>query len=184
MAVAKSKLKIKQKLLPAILATLLVILTFLTFQVIFIDKFFPFSFIGDANVTLLTKPQAQKLIRAKFDSRIEKKINFEEYSLDLITSSPSLDYNSLEVAFALGHKGTIFEKLKGQFSTLIFQSRITPRVSLNLDSQIEIIAQAILQPPQNAQLIFNETTTPESSPSANIQTEEAKDGIELDKDTL
>lgn len=180
---AKSKGK-KINFLPVILFILLLILIVITYQVVFVDKFFLFTFVGDTNISFLTRSQAIHLLQAKFTSRSRHKLQFDSFTIDLSTSSASLDYTSLDVALAAGHTGTFFEKVTEQLKSLIFKSQITPRIDLNLERQINTVYQAVYKPAENAQLIFTETTTPEGSPSANIQIVDAKAGSELDKEAL
>lgn len=172
---------IKPNLLPASLFILLIILILLTYQVIFLDKYFPLTFIGDTNVTFLTKSQAIRLLSAKFDQRAQQKLQIGDFTIDLATSSAKLDYSVLDQAFHIGHMGNFNQRAYDQFQTLFFKTHIRPKVEFNLDGQIERIANAVYHPPQNAQLIFDETTTPEGSPSANIQILKAQDGSELDR---
>lgn len=173
---------IKPNLLPVSLFILLIILILLTYQVIFLDKYFPLTFIGDTNVTFLTKSQAIRLLSAKFDQRAQQKLQIGDFTIDLATSSAKLDYSVLDQAFHIGHTGNFNQRAYDQFQTLFFKTHIRPKVEFNLDGQIERIANAVYHPPQNAQLIFDETTTtPEGSPSANIQILKAQDGSELDR---
>ena len=171
-------------LLPIILSALLLILIVITYQVVLMDKFFPFTFVDDTNISLLTQSEAKRILQAKFDRRVQAKLNFDSFTIDLTTSSASLDYDILEQTFAVGHQGPFWERLKQQFLALIYKSQLSPNLNFNIEGQIETIAQAVYQPTQDAQLTYDETVTPEGSPSANIQIKEAKNGLELDKTAL
>ncbi|MBI2039726.1 VanW family protein [Candidatus Microgenomates bacterium] len=181
---SKPLFKIKSYLLPISLFLLLIILIFVTYQVIFLDKYYPFIFLGDTNVTFLTKAQTIRVVNAKFSNRANQKLPFGQFNIDLATSSAKLDFQIVDEAFGVGHSGPFGKRAQDQLQALISKLIIKPKVTLNLDEQIEIIAASVYQPPQNAQLIFDETTTPEGSSSANIQIIEAKDGLELDKQSL
>lgn len=154
----------KKSWLPVALFFILITLILFAYQVIFADKFFPLTYVGDSNVTFLTKAQAQRVVASKFNARAQEKLQFDSFEIDLATASAKLDYASLDEAFETGHSGpTLFTNLE-----------IYPQIYFNLESQIEKIAQATIQKPQNAKLIFNKTITVES----------ARDGLELDKEEL
>lgn len=150
--------------LPLALFIILIALSLFVYQVIFEDKFFPLTYVGDSNVTFLTKAQAQRVVASKFAARAQEKLQFDSFTIDLATASAKLDYASLNEAFETQHLGF----------TLFIQLEIYPQIYFNLESQIEKIAKATMQKPQNAKLIVNETTTIEDS----------KDGLELDKEEL
>ncbi len=194
---AKSKTKkqsqqiweiIRPNLLPITLIVLLIILFFLTYQVIFMDKYFPITLIGDTNVTLMTKPQAIRVLSGKFNQRISQKLDFslnnQHFILDLATSSARLDYQVIDFAFLPTHTTTLPNRLLFQLKALISQAQFRPKINLSLDRQMDAINEQVLHPAQDAKLLFDETTTPEGSPSANIQIKKAQDGFELDKKSL
>ncbi len=184
---AKTK-KDKNFLLPAILAVILLILTNLTYQLVIQDKYYPLTFVGDTNISFLTQGQAIRKLQNKFDLRTKQKVQFGYaqgfFNIDLATASAKLDYSEVEKAFSLSHSGTFLEKLQKQIG-LIGQIRlIEAQIILNLDKQANAIAAAVDKPYTNAQLIFDEITTQESTTSANIQIVEAVNGISLDKEKL
>ncbi len=164
----------KKFALPVILFIVLIVLIILTFEVIFQDKFFPFTYVGDTNITFLTSAQAQRVVSAKFSQRVNEKLQFEEFTIDLATASAKLDYTALYEAFQTGHR----EQLK----TLFFNHEVYPQVYFNIEGQLQKIAQATYQQPRDARLIFNEITTPEGSASARIEIEDSSDGLELDQE--
>lgn len=166
----------KKFALPVILSIVLIVLIVLTFEVIFQDKFFPFTYVGDTNITFLTRAQAQRVVSAKFSQRVNEKLQFEEFTIDLATASAKLDYTALYEAFQTGHR----EQLK----TLFFNHEVYPQVYFNIEGQLQKIAQATYQQPRDARLIFNEITTPEGSASARIEIEDSSDGLELDQEEL
>ncbi|HCB23389.1 TPA: hypothetical protein DEP06_06245 [Candidatus Daviesbacteria bacterium] len=169
------ELRIKHYALPATLFFILIALFILTYQVIFQDKFLPFTYVGDTNITFLTKAQAQRVVSSKFNQRANEKLQFDGFTIDLATSSARLDYSSLNEVFQTSHK----EQLK----TLFFNASAKPKIYLQLDNQLEKIAASVYQAPQDAQIIFSEVNQ-DSSPSAQIQIKKAKDGQELDKEEL
>ena len=188
MAKAKPKkpkqILIKPHLLPTFLFILLIMLTLITYQVIFIDKYYPFTFIGDTNVTFLTKSQTIRFLSANLDKRAQQKLPFDGFTIDLATSSAKLDYSVIDQTFTIGHSGSFRQKFEDQFNALIFKTTVIPKVSFNLDKQLETIAALTYKAPQDAQLNFSETTTPEGSPSAQIQIKKAQEGRQLDREKL
>ncbi|MBI2600581.1 VanW family protein [Candidatus Daviesbacteria bacterium] len=175
----------KKNYLPALLFLTLVILSFITFQAIFENKFFPRTYIGDANLTFLTKPQVLQNIQNKFTERSLNKLQFlsqdKVYGIDLIKINPTIDYSIVDQAFFPGHQNSFFEKLSDQVKILFFSKQFEPRIEFNIEKQTDEIAKAVLQPPLEAQLTFNETVTAEGSPAADVQIKESLPGIELDK---
>ena len=155
----------------------LIILLFLTYQVIFINKFFHGVFIGDSNLTFLTKPQAAKLLTAKFNQRSAQTLSFSYqnkiYTIDLATSSATAKIDAaLTETFDLGHKGSPLQRLRDQLTILIQKRVITPELSISVDNQIEPIFQATFSPPKDALL----------TPEGEIETEVV--GRELDRQEL
>lgn len=172
---------IKLNLLPISLSVLLFILTIFTYQVMMVDKYYPLTSVGDTNISFLTEGQALRLVQASFQKRAQQKLTFDSFTIDLATSSANLDYSSLSLVFNNSHSGTWAEQLTLQLQALFSPIKIYPKVSLSLDKQIDTIASAVDQAPQNAQLIYDETTTEEGTPSSRIQIKEGKDGLTLDR---
>ncbi|OGE31772.1 hypothetical protein A3C59_01625 [Candidatus Daviesbacteria bacterium RIFCSPHIGHO2_02_FULL_36_13] len=174
--------------LPIILTIILFTLTIVTYQVVMRDKYYPLTFIGDTNVSFLSKGQAVRKFQSSFDERSKEKLQFAyaqgSFEVDISTSSASLDYSSFDKAFNNGRAGSFFNNLTQQLQALISTFKISPSINFSLDNQLDPIGKAVEQPYTNAQLIYNEITTPEGSPSANIQIKEGSDGIGLDKDRL
>lgn len=182
-----AKLKLKKlttALLPTTLFILLIIFIFLNYQVIFQHRYFPRTFIGDTEISIMTQSQAIRVLSLKFEQRANQKLQFDQFNIDLATSSAKIDYLVLDEAFKIGHAGSFKQKLHDQFQALVFKAFIEPKVSFNLDRQVEMIASNVYKSPEDAQLIFNEITTPEGTPSANIQIRQARDGLELDQAKL
>ncbi len=174
---------LKKAILPILLSLVLITLIILTFEVIFSDKFFPLTYLGDSNITFLTKAQAQRVIASRFNQRAEESLKFDSFAIDLATSSARLDYSVLDETFKIGRTGSFTKRLTDQLNTLFFNAKAKPKIYLKLDSPLEKIAASVYQKPQDAQIIFSETSQ-DSSPSAQIQIKEAKDGQELDKEKL
>ena len=170
----KKKVNFKKALIPLIFLIVFLINIFAGYQWILQDKYLPLTYIGDINVSFLTKAQATQVLESRFNQRKNQKLYMQNFVIDLATSSAKIDYSIIDQSFLR----------KGQLQTLVFKSINTPNISFNLDSQLEPIAKAIYKAPVNAQIIYNEITTPEGSPSANIQIVEGMDGEELDSKTL
>lgn len=167
---------------------ILIALFILAYQAIFQDKFFPQTFIGDTNITFLTKSQAIGVLSAKFNQRINQKLNFslnnQHFTLDLTTASIRIDYQVIDRAFLPTHTASLSNRLLFQLKALISQARFSPKINLSLDRQMDAINEQVSRPAQDAQLIYDETATPEGSPSATIQIKKAQNGFELDKEGL
>lgn len=178
-------IKLKQGLLPIALSILLLILIITIYQDFVSDKYYPQTFVGNTNISFLTEGQAIKKVGSIFQKRTEAKLSFGwaqgSFTLDLATSSASLDYSVLESAFTKTHQGTFWDRFKTEFQALIFPAKITPKITLSLDKQLSNIATVVDKPAQNAQLIFSETPNPQSSTSAQIQIVDGKDGLTLNK---
>lgn len=183
MPVAKAKKNTKKnfpklRFLEIFLSLLLFILIILTYEVIVKDKFYPFTFAGDTNISLLTEGQAIRKLQAKFIQRARQKLQFESskrsYIIDLAKLSASLDYGALSLTT---------KSYQNQLQTLFFGLKIYPKISLSLDKQLEKIAKETKKEPINAQLIFDETVK-EGSASARIQIKQGVNGTTLDQAKL
>ncbi|MBI2086455.1 VanW family protein [Candidatus Daviesbacteria bacterium] len=174
--IPKKKVSFRFNLFPVILPLLLFILTILTYEISLSDKYHPFTFVGDTNISFLTEGQAIRKLQAKFRQRTKQKLQFNSiqgsFTIDIATASASLDYSSLDLAF---------KRRKNQLQTFIFSSKITPKINLSLEKQLDTIDLAVRRPAQNAQLIFDETPTSEGTPSSRIQIKEGTNGLALDK---
>ncbi|MDD5415477.1 MAG: VanW family protein [Candidatus Daviesbacteria bacterium] len=167
---------IKTNLLPVFLSIILLFLILVAYQVSLADKFFPLTFVGDTNISLLTKGQAIRKVQSVFQKRTNQKLQFSfargSFTVDLATASASIDYSVLDENFKNSHKNSLI------FFT---SSKMFPKITLSLDKQLDNIANAVYQKPQNAELVFDEILNPEGSPSARIQIKESGNGMELDK---
>ncbi len=181
----KSRLKLlKQNLLPIILSCLLFVLAVITYQVVMTDKYYPLTFVGDTNISFLTEGQAIRKVQSNFEQRAKQKLQFNSFTIDLATSSANLDYSDLDSGFKESHQGRIWEHFSKQAQSLFLFNKISPQISFSLDKQLDAIATAFDKPPQDAQLIFDETPNPEGSVSARIQIKEGINGLALDKNTI
>ena len=106
------------------------------------------------------------------------------FVIDLATSSASLNYSSLDANFKSSHEGNFWNKFLTQTQSFIFRSNISPKITLSLDKQMDVISSSIDKPYQNASLTFDEITTSEGSSSARIQIQEGENGLALDKSVL
>ena len=178
--------KYKKYSLPLVLSLVLIVLIFSTYQALISDKFYPFTFVGDINISFLTKGQSIQKLQSKFNQRSKEKLQFyydqKSYPLDIATSSARLDYSAIDSNFSQIHSGSILNILQDQFQTLIFTSRIHPKITLFLTEQADKIATAIDKPPQDAQLTFDET--PIATDSTRIQIKEGVNGLTLDRNEL
>ncbi len=165
-------IRIKQQVLPIILSLLLFSLTLLTYQTVLADKYLPLTYVGDTNISFLTQGQAIRKVQASFQNRLTQKLQFDSFTIDLATSSAALDYSALSQDFKQSHAGPL---------NLFRNSKITPKITFNIDQQLAKVASVVDKPPQNAQLIFDETPNPEGTPSARIQIKEGVNGQSLDK---
>ncbi len=181
----KSRLKILPHLLPITLSVILLMLIFITYQVVLADKYYPFTYLGDTNISFLTQGQAIRILQTRFEKRAADKLLFnfgqQSYSIDIATSSAQLDYSLLDQIIKSSHGGSFLNRLNWQLQTLILSSRISPKISLSADKQLAAIALLVDKQPQNAELAFNEIVTAEGSPSAKIQIKEGWDGLKLDQ---
>ena len=169
----------KSNKLPILFFATLFILTILAYQLIISDKYYPLTFIGDTNVSFLTEGQAIRKLESKFNKRTALKLQFNSaqgsFTVDLATSSASLDYSSLGKAF----------KDQKQLPAPFLITRISPHISFPaLPRQTDLIAEAVNKPYLDAQLTFDEIITPEGSPSARIQIKEGLNGLSLDQQKL
>lgn len=183
----KTTKKPKSLSLPISLAITLIALVILTYQIILSDKFAILTYVGDANVSLLTQNQATQAYEGKFNKRSESKLQFitpqNSFTIDLATSSAKIDYSPLYDSFNNQHKQLLLAKLKNQITTLFIPVKIYPKIIISLKDQQDNISQAVYKPFQNAQVLFSETPT-DASQSAQIQIKEGEDGISLDEEGL
>ena len=177
-AVAKAKKTshlyfVKQNLLPILLSALLLILIITTYQLVMADKYYPLTFVGDTNISFLTEGQAIRKVQTNLEQRLKQNLKFDSFTIDLATASASLDYSALDQNFKESHNGSF---------VLFRNSRINPKITFNLEKQLDTISAVVDKPPQNAQLIFDETPNQEGTPSARIQIKEGIDSLVLDKE--
>ena len=180
--------RLKLNLLPNILLVTLIILLFTLYQTFISNKFYPRTFVGSSNISFMTEGQAIKKNQDDILPRSAQKLQFnhhhDSFTIDLATSSASLDYKALDKALLEQSDGTFLDQIRNQFFTVVYSKKISPKISLDLDEQVDPISKAIETPYINAEITFDETTTPEGSPSARIQIKDGKDGLGLDKEQL
>ena len=174
------------KFLPIFLSVILVGLLIFSYQIFMTKRFYPLTFAGSENISFLSKDRAISKIDKTFQKRVRDKIFFnfpqDAFSIDLATSSASLDYKVFDETLKDQQSGTFPEKILKQLNTLLLTKDIQPKVDLKIEKQLEIIQAKVEKAPRNAELLFSETI--EGSPSANIQIKEAADGLTLDAETL
>lgn len=153
--------------LPILLSIVLVTLLITLFQILFQDKFFPGVYIGDTNLTFLTKQEAAQVLSAKFDSRKNQTLEFqfEDKTFQINLKDSTIQTNQvIAEAFKIGHQGSVLA---------IFQKKVfNPEIDLAVDSQIQPITLAVFKPAQNAIL------------TENLDIISEKVGQSLDKDRL
>lgn len=174
------------KILPTTLAIILILLITTTYQVIFADKYYPGIYLGDTNLTFLTKDQALRVLGAKFNERAKNKLQFssqsEEFTIDLATASATVNFDpALEEAFKIGHEGTFLQKVHDQLKALLLKITVSAEVDLSLDEQLNSITKKVNIEAINALLSFNENT---ATTSAQIQVVPSYAGTKLDEDKL
>ena len=160
-----------------LLSLSLLVLLILTYQVIFVNKFVPGVFIGDTNLTFQTKPQAQRLLQARFNQRVgqvlEFKSNEKTFSVNLSTASASANFTTaINEAFKIGHNGPGANRLGEQLQVILKPKIIKPEVKLFIEPQIELVASVVNKPSKNAALSMTGEITEEVV------------GSELDRETL
>ncbi|MCL4365959.1 VanW family protein [Patescibacteria group bacterium] len=170
---------LKQNLLPIGLSVLLFILLIIAYQVIMSDKFYPLTFVGNINVSFLTEGRAIQVVDSTFRQRSRQKLEFYFpqglFTVDLATASASLDYSEMDISYKTSHVN---------WFTFFSNTKINPKITLNLDQQLNNLALLVDQKPQNAKLIFDETPNSESTASSRIQLTASRDGFALDKDEI
>lgn len=187
--------KAKVYLLPTILSIILFLLSIFAYEFFILDKFYPQTFVGDTNISFLTQGRAIKKIQEIFLKRSGQKLIFVfpqgSFDIDLATSSASIDYSAISLNFVDSKSGNFWEQFKKQFQFLFLKNQLTPKIILNIDNQMDKIQSNIEKSPINAELIFDEITTPdpdsigaEGTISARIQIKEGIDGLILDKGEL
>lgn len=178
--------KNKKYIFPGLLSFILFILIIATYQVLISERFYPFTFVGDTNISFLTKGQSIQKLQSKFNKRSGDKLQFnydqKSYEVDISTSSARLDYFAFDSNFSQTHSGSVINILQDQFQTLILTSRIHPKIILFLTEQMDNIAATVDKPPQDAQLTFDET--PIATDSARIQIKEGVNGLTLDRNEM
>lgn len=179
---------LKPTLVPVALSIVLFLLIIFTYQIIMDNKYYPFTFVGDSNISFLTEGQAARVIQSNFQKRVQQKLQFGWAqglsNIDLATSSAKLDYSTLDYIYSKEHAGSFWEKLKNQIQTFILETRVIPKVSLSLGKQLDAIALQVDKSAQNAEIIFDENPSSDATPSAHIQIKEGVNGFALDKTAL
>ena len=143
------------------------------------DKYYPLTFIGDNNISFLTKGQAARVIQFNFQKRAGTKLQFGwaqgSFTIGLATASAKLDYSVLDLTYNSQHTHSL---------AFIFTTKVDPKITLSLEKQLDAIALQVDKSPQNAQVIFDETPSADATPSARIQIKEGVDGFVLDKTAM
>ena len=151
-----------------------------TFEVLFEDKFFPGSYIGDTNLVYLTKAEAYSVLNAKFEQRKSQQLAFQyssnTYQIDLATSSAVVSFDqAIEQVFKVGRGAKLNENIYNQVRNLFFRQDYHPQVVVFLDHQYNTINQQIFTPTIDGSLIVDENQ---------IRITESKNGLELDRASL
>ncbi|QQG43728.1 MAG: VanW family protein [Candidatus Daviesbacteria bacterium] len=163
--------------LAAALAGLLII----TYEVIFADKFYPRTFVGEVEITGRTVPQVQQLLSEHLESRLNNKLDFvyqnKTYSVDLAKAAVSLNSQQLmEEISPLGHQGSFWQRLSFQLLNLVQPTKYQPQLSLSIDDQVNLIGGQIYQAPIQIQLNLNDANQ--------IEIKAGQDGLSLDREQL
>lgn len=175
----------KKNALPSILALILFVLIIFLYQTFIYNRFYPLTFAGSTNIALLNQIEATKKIDAQFAKRSKDNMPFllndKQFSIDLATSSAQIDYSPLYAHLKDKQSNSFKDMFLTQLTALFSPQQIHLKVNSSLDEQIDQIAQIVDKPYQDAQLIFDETSDPEGTPSARIQIKEGVDGMILDR---
>jgi len=172
--------KTKLAILPTFLLIVLICSLLATFEVLFEDKFFPGSYIGDTNLVYLTKAEAYSVLNAKFEQRKSQQLAFQyssnTYQIDLATSSAVVSFDqAIEQVFKVGRGAKLNENIYNQVRNLFFRQDYHPQVVVFLDHQYNTINQQIFTPTIDGSLIVDENQ---------IRITESKNGLELDRASL
>lgn len=168
-------------LLNIFLFTILVAVSFSSYYVYISDRFVPVTYIGNSNVSFLTKPDAYQKITDDISSRTNSVLKFQfqenSFTVDMPTANPNVNYSkALDKAFSVGHSGNFYGQFLEQIKSLAFAQKINPEISLNLAPQIEKIAKQIDQQPQDATIWLDGQNQ--------IHIKESVNGISLEKEAL
>lgn len=171
---------VRRNLLPILLLIVLFILSAVTYQIVMASKYYPLTFVGDTNISFLTEGQAIRKVQNSFQQKIVSNLSFKgpkgDLVIDLATASAALDYSALAENFKQSHIRPL---------TFFFLSeKIIPKITFNIEKQLDAIASKVDRAPQDAKLSFDETPQSESTPSSRIQTIAGVDGLILDKDAM
>lgn len=175
----------------AVLSVVFIILIFLTYQVILLDKFLPFTLIGDINVSFLTKSQANAILSSNWQKRLKETLVFnyqsspdsaKQYSINIASISARIDYSIIENLFGSQHSGNIFRNLMSQVNTLVQKTIVQPDLQINNSSILDEIATQVRKKPVNAVLSYDEVTNSEGTPSAVFTISDGQNGIELNSE--
>jgi len=172
--------KTKLAILPTFLLIVLICSLLATFEVLFEDKFFPGSYIGDTNLVYLTKAEAYAVLNSKFEQRKSQQLAFQyigsSYQIDLATSSAVASFDQvIERAFKVGRGTKLNENIYNQVRNLFFRQDYNPQIAVFLDHQYNTINQQIFTPTIDGSLIVDENQ---------IRITESKNGLELDRASL
>ena len=172
--------KTKLAILPTFLLIVLICSLLATFEVLFEDKFFPGSYIGDTNLVYLTKAEAYSVLNAKFEQRKSQQLAFQyssnTYQIDLATSSAVVSFDhAIEQVFKVGRGAKLNENIYNQVRNLFFRQDYNPQIAVFLDHQYNTINQQIFTPTIDGSLIVDENQ---------IRITESKNGLELDRASL
>ncbi len=181
---------IQTKFLSLVLICLFITLATLTYLSIFTDKIYPNIYIGDSNVAFLTKSQAYRVVDHRINQRLQQPFVIsnqdQQFTLNLDSSKLNINYSqSINEAFAIGHTGSLTDKLTAQLFLFVDQNHpprpapktiIQPEVKLDLEKQFNEIAKKVYETPQDATIWLDDNNTPQITPG--------QTGIELDKKQL
>lgn len=181
--------KIHFTLTHAVLSAALIILIILTYQIILINKFYPLTYIGNINVSFLTKSQSSNLLSASWEKRLNETLVFnyqdsstsaKQYSIKLASTGARIDYSIIEKSFNAQHSNNIFNNLREEFRVLFQKNIIQPTVEqIDISFITDKITSDVAKKPVNATITYNEITSPQGTPSAVITVEKGLNGIQL-----
>lgn len=152
---------IQKQLLNVVLVILLFILALVLYQTVFLHKYYPLTYIGNNNVTFLTKEQAFNLLQSQLNQRIQQPLNLtydnQNYVLNFSPTDIEVNYmNTVQQTFSKGHEGSWFVRLQDQFQLLIHRQVVQPQITVNIEKQLALIEKKLNEVPQDATVWLDE----------------------------
>lgn len=124
-------------------------------------------YLGNINLSLLSKTEADTLLRTNLESRTQERVEFrldkQPLDIDLSKAHVQIDYSEM-----INEAGSI-----NQLQTILQRYELSPKITFDLSSQIKELAKQAEQPAQDATIWLDEKN--------NITYKPAADGTKLDE---